>query len=99
MLGRRGSKFCVDWRYQCPHIFDLNSNSLGKPGNMVPWPEHQPEFPGDDDGDNDNMTTNVDITNHFRFGNTTHSKIYENNYIYANHNLRTSCKHRQKHQK
>jgi hypothetical protein len=36
---------------------------------------------GDNNSDNDNIITNADITNHFRFGNTTHSKIYENNYF------------------
>ena len=34
-----GSKFCVDWQYQCSDIFDLRSNSIGKPGKVIPWPE------------------------------------------------------------
>ena len=46
MLSRHGSKFCVDWRYQCSDIFDLRSTSLGKPGHIILWPDCQPEFPG-----------------------------------------------------
>ena len=44
ITNRRVSKFCVGWRSQSANIFDLESISLGKPRNIVPWPECQPEF-------------------------------------------------------
>ena len=52
MLMRRAAKFCVEPRSPFSEISHQESKTIGKPPNIVSWPECQPEFPSDgDDGD------------------------------------------------
>ena len=51
MLMRRAAKFCVEPRSPFSEIFHQESKTIGKPPNIVSWPECQPEFPSDGDGD------------------------------------------------
>ena len=41
----RASKLCARGRSQSQNMFYMESTSLGKPRNVVPWSECQPEFP------------------------------------------------------
>ena len=51
MLMRRAAKFWVEPRSPFSEIFYQESKTIGKPPNIVSWPECQPEFPNDADGD------------------------------------------------
>ena len=49
---RRASKFCAKPRSPFSEISHQESKTIGKPSNIVSWPECQPEFPSDGgDGD------------------------------------------------
>ena len=47
MLMRRAAKFWVEPRSPFSEIFYQESKTIGKPPNIVSWPECQPEFPSD----------------------------------------------------
>ena len=51
MLMRRAAKFCVEPRSPFSEISHQESKTLGKPPNIVSWPECQPEFQDDADDD------------------------------------------------
>ena len=53
MLTRRAAKFCVEPRSPFSEIFHQESKTLRKPLIKVSWPECQPQFPDDVDGDDD----------------------------------------------
>ena len=58
MLTRRAAKFCVKPRSPFSEISNHEPKTIGKPPNIVSWPECQPEFPSDgDDGGGDVPTT------------------------------------------
>ena len=60
MLMRRAAKFCVEPRSPFSEIFHQESKTLGKPLNIVSWPECQPEFPGGG-GDGDGFPRTLPI--------------------------------------
>ena len=47
MLMRRAAKFWVEPRPPFSESFHQESKNIGKPLNIVSWPECQPEFPSD----------------------------------------------------
>ena len=51
MLMRRAAKFCVEPRSPFSEIFHQESKNIGKPLNIVSWPECRTEFPTDGGGD------------------------------------------------
>ena len=53
------SKFCVGCRSQSPNTYDMESNSSGKPGDILPWPECQAEVPGGEGGNGDDIPTTL----------------------------------------
>ena len=64
MLTRRAAKFCAKPRSPFPEISHQESKTIGKPPNIVSWPECRPEFPddaddGDGDGDDDDVPTTL----------------------------------------
>ena len=56
MLTRFVTKFCVEPRSPFSEISHHDPKTIGKPPNIVSWPEGQPEFP-DDAADDDVPTT------------------------------------------
>ena len=51
MLTRRAAKFCVEPRSPFSEISHQDPQTIGKPLNIVSWPECQPEFPDDADAE------------------------------------------------
>ena len=56
MLSRRAAKFRVEARSPFSNISHHNPTTLGKPPNIISWPESQPEFPDDAHGGGDAST-------------------------------------------
>ena len=63
MLTRRASKFCAKPRSPFSEIYHQESKTIGKPQNIVSWPECRPEFPsdGDDGGGGDGFPRTLSI--------------------------------------
>ena len=62
MLTRRASKFCEEPRSPFSNISHQDPETIGKPPNIVPWPECRPEFPKDAADDDDDAPT---VGDHF----------------------------------